>query len=100
MVVLAVALAGCSDREPGQAQPVDTGGPTSTSSDEPPDTSSSGEDELPSNGAPEVENPIDASEFEQQPCRMLTDAQARQAGLVPPESLDRVRLRRRATGGT
>lgn len=85
VVALALALVGCSDNEPGTALPVDTRAPASTTGDEPPTTSSgSSEDDLPSNGAPEVENPIDASEFERQPCRMLTDEQVRDAGLVPP----------------
>lgn len=85
VVALALALVGCSDDEPGTARPVDTREPASTTNDEPPSTSSgSNGDDLPSNGAPAVENPIDAAEFEQQPCRMLTDEQARQAGLVPP----------------
>lgn len=83
VVALALALVGCTDTEAGMALPVDTSAPASATADEPSPTTS-GVDDLPSNGAPEVANPIDASEFERQPCRMLTDAQAGQAGVVPP----------------
>jgi hypothetical protein len=85
VTAVALVLASCSDPEKGEARPADTTEPAPATSDERPTTSSdSGEDDLPSNGAPKVENPIDVSEFEQQPCRMLTDEQVRQAGLVPP----------------
>lgn len=89
VAALTVALASCSDSEAGTPRPGDTDAPTSTTSDEPPTTSSSpGDGDLPAYGAPSVDNPIDSSEFEQQPCRMLTDGQVRQAGLVPPGEPD------------
>lgn len=88
IATLALVLASCSDSEAGTPRPEDTGESTSTTSDEPPTTSSTpGDGDLPAYGAPRVENPIDTSEYEQQPCRMLTDEQARQAGLVPPGEL-------------
>jgi hypothetical protein len=51
---------------------------------ETPTSGDSPTDELPTNGAPKVENPIDATHFEQNPCDALTPAQASRLN-VPPE---------------
>ncbi|MGB3442313.1 MAG: DUF3558 domain-containing protein [Actinophytocola sp.] len=85
ITTLALALASCSDSQAGTPRPErDTGESTTTSEEVPTTSSGSGEDDLPANGAPKVENPIDVAKFEQQPCLALTDDQVRQAGLVPP----------------
>lgn len=41
------------------------------------------EEELPSDGAPKVTNPIDAGRFEQDPCAVLTPEQADELGVDP-----------------
>jgi hypothetical protein len=64
VTVLAVAT-GCTTTSEGT--PLPTPSTTSTTSSTP----NSGGD-LPSNGAPKVENPLDVSHFEQHPCNTLT----------------------------
>lgn len=72
---LAVLLTGCSGSpQSGNAIPL----PTSETSSAPAPTSSersTGGEELPANGAPEVSNPLDTSAFAQDPCGSLTEAQ-------------------------
>lgn len=81
ILLTVVVMAGCTNDEAGDPTPVDT--TTSTTDDEPP-SNSVDEEELPSDGAPAVTDPLDTDAFEQDPCRMLTDAQVEQAGLIPP----------------
>jgi hypothetical protein len=66
-----VVVAGCTTTSEGTPLP-DSNATTESSPDEPP---ASGED-LPSDGAPKVENPLDVSRFEQKPCDALTPKQA------------------------
>ena len=44
----------------------------------------SGGDDLPSHGAPKVQNPFDTAAFHQQPCRVLTAEQLPQLGFEAP----------------
>lgn len=48
---------------------------TTTDVEQPP-TSENDPDELPSDGAPKVENPLDTSKFQQDPCQSLTATQS------------------------
>jgi hypothetical protein len=73
-----VVLAACTTAAPGT--PI----PDQVNSTETPTSGDSPTEELPSNGAPKVENPIDATHFEQNPCDALTPAQASRLN-VPPE---------------
>lgn len=81
------AIAGCTTTSAGTPTP----GPLTSSedtassapSDEPPDTG-----DLPSDGAPKVTNPFDASHFEQNPCDSLTSAQAQGLQVGPGKRSD------------
>lgn len=67
--LICLTIAGCTTVSPGEATPA----PTSEASS----TSSSNNDDLPTNGAPKVENPLKGtSRFEQDPCSILTAEQA------------------------
>lgn len=73
-----VGLTACTTEAPGNPIPDRVNSTVAPTTEEPPD------DELPSDGAPSVENPIDASHFEENPCDALTPGQA--SGLnVEPE---------------
>lgn len=72
-------LAGCSNFSGGN--PVPTGDQTSVGS---PSDAPSGGGDLPSHGAPKVQNPLDTTAFHQQPCQVLTDDQLRQLNLEAP----------------
>lgn len=65
-------LAGCTTTSAGTPLPT----PASSTENTPSSTSPENDDELPSDGAPKVPNPIDASHFEQNPCDALTPTQA------------------------
>ena len=78
--LLCLAVAGCTTLSEGEPQPAPTN-EASTTDSSPPSSSSSGGDDLPSHGAPKVEDPLDASRFEQDPCATLTAAQAQELGL-------------------
>lgn len=57
----------------------ETGGTASPSSSTPGQASSSGSaDEVPGNGVPKVENPLDISHFQQTPCDSLTSDQSKE----------------------
>lgn len=71
-VACTVAAGGCTVPSEGTPQPVSSALPPS----------GSGED-LPSDGAPRVEDPLDAARFEQEPCDVLTPADAETLN-VPP----------------
>jgi hypothetical protein len=76
--LLCLVVAGCTTVSEGEPLPAPTNDVSTT--DSPPSTS--GEDDLPSHGAPKVENPLDdASRFEQDPCSILTAAQAQELDL-------------------
>jgi hypothetical protein len=77
-------LAGCTTTSSGTPLP----GATSSAEDTPSSAPSEENDALPSDGAPKVTNPIDASHFEQNPCDMLTTAQAQDLDLGPGKRQD------------
>ncbi|MGH3877623.1 MAG: DUF3558 domain-containing protein [Actinophytocola sp.] len=80
VVIGAALVTGCtatSSGEPAPETPTETESSASPSSVEQPD-------DLPSDGAPKVANPLDASQFEQDPCRALTQAQATELNIVHP----------------
>lgn len=77
-------LAGCTTTSSGTPLP----GATSSAEDTPSSAPSEDNDALPSDGAPKVTNPIDASHFEQNPCDMLTTAQAQDLDLGPGKRQD------------
>jgi hypothetical protein len=86
VVMLGVVLfAGCTSTSAGSPRPVSTGdvtvdstGPTSPSSGTEPGV------ELPYAGAPAVENPLDTTRFQQDPCQSLTAAQAKELNVNWP----------------
>jgi len=65
-LAVAAAAAGCTTPSPGDPSPTSsrTSAPTSSS-----------EDDLPSNGAPAVEDPLDVTKFIENPCKVLTPQQ-------------------------
>jgi hypothetical protein len=76
--LLGVAMAsGCTSATAGT--PHAASSETSSTSDQPPGSG----DDLPSNGAPKVDNPLDVSRFEEHPCEALTPADAETLN-VPP----------------
>lgn len=86
--LVALAAAGCSTSEQGQPRP---GGGTSTTAESTTDASSpapspSGpaSSDLPSDGAPKVEDPVEADRFAQDPCAVFTQAQATELGVGHP----------------
>ena len=74
-VTVAAAAAGCTETSTGDPKP---GSSTSR-------TSESAGDNLPSNGAPKVEDPVDADEYEQDPCKALTSQQAQELNVANSE---------------
>jgi hypothetical protein len=91
LTCLAVA-SGCTSTNPGQAEPGPAGvsgtltvPPSSGSS---PSPTSSVNGSLPSDGAPKVNNPLDASRFQRNPCGTLTSAQL-QALNLPSQGAQR-----------
>ena len=71
LTILATGLlAGCSTRTPGTATPAPNAQETETSS---PDESPS---ESPDDGVPQVDDPLDASKFEDDPCLALDATQS------------------------
>jgi hypothetical protein len=91
--LLGLALAaGCTTASEGEPRPAD---PTRTASADPTTESSGGdEDELPFAGAPKVNDPLDTTRYEQDPCRSITGEQAQQELNLPPtgEPLENVAL--------
>jgi hypothetical protein len=78
--LLCLAVAGCTTVSRGEPTPAPTSQMSTTGSSPP--SSSGGEDDLPSHGAPKVEEPLeDTSRFEQNPCSVLTTAQAQELDL-------------------
>ena len=72
-------MGGCSTMTPGNATPAGTG--TSEVSSPQSQSSEPNSDELPTDGAPKVENPIDTSRFQQDACLSLTTTQSQQLSL-------------------
>jgi hypothetical protein len=78
-VLLGVALiTGCTTTSTGEPRPADELSATESSASAP-----SGTDSLPSNGAPRVDNPLDTTRFQQDPCLALTTAQLRRLDVGP-----------------
>lgn len=71
VAILAVA-AGCTTTSAGSPLPVPGGGSTENSSAPSPPAGT----EVPYAGAPKVEDPLDTTQFQQDPCQALTAAQA------------------------
>jgi hypothetical protein len=72
-----VGLAACTTTAEGN--PI----PDQVNSTDAPTSEAPVENELPSDGAPKVENPIDATHFEQNPCDALTPEQANGLNVAP-----------------
>jgi uncharacterized protein DUF3558 len=79
-VAAVVVAAGCTTTSSGD--------PTSTPSTSGTSDSANGETDLPSHGAPRVENPLDVGEFEKDPCKSLSSQQAEDLGVPESESED------------
>lgn len=78
--LLCLAVAGCTKVSQGEPTPAPTSQVSTTGPSSP--SSSGGEDDLPSHGAPKVDDPLeDVSRFEQDPCSILTAAQAQELSL-------------------
>jgi hypothetical protein len=76
--LLCLAIAGCTTVSPGDPASVPTS-EVSTTSPTPP--SSGSEDDLPSHGAPKVEDPLDTTRYQQDPCSALSASQAQELNL-------------------
>lgn len=78
-----VLLAGCTTTTPGQASPTPENG-SETSSDTTAQSGSPESDELPTDGAPKVDDPLDTTKFQENPCLSLTSEQSEDIfGLSP-----------------
>jgi uncharacterized protein DUF3558 len=76
--VLAVfVVTGCTTTSPGEPLPASNG---ETSSSDSPPSSNGGGQELPFAGAPKVDDPLDTTRFQQDPCQALTPDQAQSLG--------------------
>lgn len=78
-------VAGCtttSEGEPSPATTTETGEVSTESSTAP---TSSDVDDLPSDGAPKVDEPLDTTRFQQDPCTVLTASQAQQELNLSPQ---------------
>lgn len=82
IAVAVVLVAGCSDKQSGNATPATTTGGGSTSTEQTtPTTTSSG-------GAPAVKDPIDASKFAPQPCTSLSATALKALNISKPGKPD------------
>ena len=72
VVVILATVAGCTTTSAGSPLPVPGEGTSESSGSEPSPTDA----EVPYAGAPEVEDPLDTTQFQQDPCHTLTSAQA------------------------
>jgi hypothetical protein len=77
-----VLLTGCTTTIDGQANPESGDLPNPTS--ETTTSSDSGSDELPTDGAPKVDDPIDTTRFQDDPCLSLTASQVDDLSLGMP----------------
>lgn len=80
--VLCLALAGCTTISRGEPVSATTSEVSTSNSTSPP---SGGADDLPSHGAPKVENPLDTTRFQQDPCSILTASQAQDVLKLSPQ---------------
>lgn len=93
-VVTGLGLSACSGAADGSANPIRSDGAGTSAGQAPGSSQSLGEDPaasgLPKNGAPAVENPLDASMLKDDECAAMTDEQAKQF----PGKLDEIRMRK------
>jgi hypothetical protein len=85
-----VVVAGCTTTSEGTPSPTPTSDATvesTISTPQPSGTSEPRGDELPYAGAPEVDNPLDTTRFQQDPCQSLTAAQAQELNVNWPGEL-------------
>ena len=79
--LLGLALvSACTTTSQGDPQPTNT---TKTRPSGPSRTSGNGDEELPFAGAPKVDDPLDTSRYERDPCQSLTAKQAQGLNLPP-----------------
>lgn len=72
--LLCLLLAGCTITSHGEPTPETT---TSAGTDSAPPSSSTGDsDDLPTNGAPKVDNPLNTTRYQEDPCATLAASQA------------------------
>lgn len=76
LAVSALGLASCTVTASGNPIPDQVNSSENPTSGNSPSSEDPPDDELPSDGAPKVENPLDASHFEENPCDALTPDQA------------------------
>jgi hypothetical protein len=79
--LLCLAITGCTTTSQGDPLPATTTGVSTTHSSSP----TSGGDDLPSNGAPKVKDPLNTTRYQQDPCSILTASQAQQELNLPPQ---------------
>lgn len=80
--LLCLAVTGCTITSQGAATPATTSGSSITNSSSPP---SGDEDDLPSHGAPKVEDPLDTTRYQGDPCSTLTASQAQDELNLPTQ---------------
>jgi uncharacterized protein DUF3558 len=80
-VAVMLSLAGCTDAKGGTATPATTTDGGSESSSQAPNPSGS---PSASNGAPVIDNPLDAIRYLSQPCSVLSAAQLQQFNITSP----------------
>ncbi|TCP57377.1 uncharacterized protein DUF3558 [Tamaricihabitans halophyticus] len=80
LLAASALLVGCSDTETGEATPAAT--------ESSPTNSSPSENGTAPGGAPKVENPLDTTKFQQDPCNTLTSAQLQELVLDEPGEPD------------
>jgi hypothetical protein len=78
IAIVCCTVAGCTTTSVGEPTAAPTSG--SSTADSPP-SSTGNEDDLPSAGAPKVEDPLEISRFEQDPCSTLTTDQIQNLNL-------------------
>jgi hypothetical protein len=80
-------ISACTETSEGSPRAATT--ETTTSTSNPGGTGNGGDEDLPFAGAPKVDNPLDTSRYEQDPCRSLTAEQAQQLNLPPTGTIDK-----------
>jgi Protein of unknown function (DUF3558) len=80
VALLCLAISGCTTPNRGEPTPEPPTVGSSPESTSPP----SGDNDLPSHGAPKVDNPLNTAAFQQDPCSALTASQTQQELNLPP----------------
>jgi hypothetical protein len=75
-----IVLAGCTSTSEGTPRPTATS--DTVESTQPSESEGPNDDELPFAGAPAVNDPLDTEQFQQNPCQVLTAAQAQELVVV------------------